>query len=367
MDEQQNPGSKFRFSALDLNLLRIFNAVMAEQSVVGAGRRLKLSPSAVSHGLRRLRSALGDELFVRDGNSIRATAFALEFAPTVHEMMLRLQLALETRGFDPKTSKRRFLISGTDFASATLMPVLLQSLIQQSASVRVEILSASTLDIAHELDAGRIDLALGTFVEIGSRFNSSLLTEIEQVYLTRADHAVQELTLEDLAKYPHVVVRLADTPHTGISPSHIAERGLRRNVHIGDSTTLEGVLSRHGLTRHIAAVVPHPLAIAPIVATSHAIGMLPRHLADATAHLYGLRLHTDPCGRSHLPYSMVWHEQAEADAGIAWLRREINRAARGCMNLAATLPPGCAPLPSNPSATQSLAVRPCPDINPLPR
>ncbi len=324
---------RFRFSALDLNLLRIFDAVMAERSVVAAGRRVLLSPSAISHGLARLRSAVGDELFVRDGASMRPTSFAVEFAPTVRDTLLKLRLALETRGFDPRVSQRHFVVAATDYASALLMPGVIERLVQQDASVCVDVVSLHGMDIAQELDAGRIDLAVGTFVEVASRFRTRLLEEIEQVFVTRRHHPAQTLGIEELAMYPHVVVRLVDTPRSPKPTGASSDRGIRRNVHIGDSTELEGILAKHGLRRTIAALVPHPLAIGPIVAQSNIIGMLPRRLAESAAAAFDLRIHDDPCRKVLWPYSLVWHEQAEADLGVAWLRTKFEEVvAHGASN-----------------------------------
>ncbi|NYT69224.1 LysR family transcriptional regulator [Pusillimonas noertemannii] len=320
---------RVRFSALDLNLLRIFDAVMAERSVVAAGRRVSLSPSAVSHGLGRLRASIGDELFTRDGSTMRPTSFAIELAPAVKDALLRLRLALENRDFDPRQSNRHFVVAGTDYAGALLMPALVKRLVQQNASVCVDVVSLHGMDIAQELDAGRIDLAVGTFVEIPSRFRTELLEETEQVFVTCKDHPAQTLGIHDLATYPHVVVRLVDTPPSTKSGAAATDRGIRRNAHIGDSAGLEGVLAKHGLRRTIAAVVPHPLAIGPIVSQSHVIAMLPRRLAEAAARAFDLKIHDDPCGKVLWPYSLVWHEQADTDIGVAWLRSQLLDAAYG--------------------------------------
>ena len=69
------------FNTLDLNLLRVFQALLEEQSATRAGERLGLTQSAVSHALGRLRASLGDELFERGAAGLQATPRALEMAP----------------------------------------------------------------------------------------------------------------------------------------------------------------------------------------------------------------------------------------------------------------------------------------------
>lgn len=311
-----------RFSALDLNLLRIFDAVINDGSVVAAGSRLSLTPSAISHGLARLRTTLNDDLFVREGAALRPTQFAVEIAPTIHESLLRLKLMLETQGFDPSTSSRRFVVAGTDFTSSIYLPGVLKRIMEQQATVSVDLIASTGMDIVQELDAGRVDLAFGTFVEVGARFRSHMLSEVEQVFVTDKGHPAQSLSFEDLARYPHVVVRLVDRS-APTKQAHVPERGLHRNLHIGDSTVLEGLLAKNGLRRRIAAVVPHPLAVGSIVSGSQAIAMLPRPLAEVAAKAFGLRIHSDPCNEPLWPYSMVWHERTESDGALAWLRSQF--------------------------------------------
>src|SRR5215813_2443551 len=95
---------------LDLNLLRVFDAVMEERSVLRAGQRICLSQSAVSHALARLRDMLGDELFIRTAVGMQPTGRALAMAPLVREAWKSLEAAIEPPKFEPRTSARRFTI-----------------------------------------------------------------------------------------------------------------------------------------------------------------------------------------------------------------------------------------------------------------
>jgi DNA-binding transcriptional LysR family regulator len=108
---------------LDLNLLRVFDAVARERHVTRAAERLNLSQPAVSNALARLRAALGDELFLRRPGGVEPTALALALAGPVAEMLDRLRDMLEVRApFDPSTSGRVFTVGFSEYAESVLAP-----------------------------------------------------------------------------------------------------------------------------------------------------------------------------------------------------------------------------------------------------
>src|SRR6185369_16257200 len=103
------------FSSLDLNLLRVFDAVMEERSVLRASERVFLSQSAVSHSLARLREMLNDELFIRTSAGMQPTSRALTMAPLIREAWKSLQAAIELPKFEPRNSTRTFTVAVSDF------------------------------------------------------------------------------------------------------------------------------------------------------------------------------------------------------------------------------------------------------------
>src|SRR2546423_3173705 len=116
------------FNALDLNLLRVFEALMQERSATRAGERLGLTQSAISHALNRLRYVLQDELFVRGPDGMQPTERAAEIAPRLRQGLLQLQLALAPADFVPERSDRRFTITCTEYGGAALIPGLIARL-----------------------------------------------------------------------------------------------------------------------------------------------------------------------------------------------------------------------------------------------
>src|ERR1700704_7803 len=106
----------------DLNLLRVFNVVMEEQSVLRASQRVCLSQSAVSHALARLRGMLDDELFIRTPTGMRPTARALTMAPLIREAWRSLEAAIGTPNFEPSKSAKRFTIAASELVTTLMVP-----------------------------------------------------------------------------------------------------------------------------------------------------------------------------------------------------------------------------------------------------
>src|SRR5262245_43297166 len=109
---------------LDLNLLRVFDAVFEEGGVTRAGARLGLTQSAISHALNRLRYMLGDELFLRRSKGMQPTARARVIGPQVRMALEQLQSALATEDFEPAVSERQFTFAAAPYVCALLTPSL---------------------------------------------------------------------------------------------------------------------------------------------------------------------------------------------------------------------------------------------------
>ena len=107
---------------LDLNLLKVFDAIMAERSLTKAARQLALTQPAVSNALRRLRESLGDELLVRKGRQLEPTARALDLWQAVRSALQQLQTALVPSVFDPATASTTFVLTMADATAAELRP-----------------------------------------------------------------------------------------------------------------------------------------------------------------------------------------------------------------------------------------------------
>src|SRR3954454_25173177 len=111
----RQPNQTVRFDSLDLNLLRVFEALMEERSATRAGAKLGLTQSSISHALNRLRYVLKDELFFRSPDGLHPTDRAAVIAPLLRDGLLQLQLGSAPSEFAPERSARRFTITCTEY------------------------------------------------------------------------------------------------------------------------------------------------------------------------------------------------------------------------------------------------------------
>src|SRR5258708_1978359 len=176
------------WGVFDLNLLIVFDAVMQERSVTGAGRRIGLSQPAMSHALNRLRHTLKDELFVRTPEGMVPTPRAETLAQPLRNALSEMQLALEPTAFDPSASDRRFALAVNNYSAIVLVPPLVAAISAAAPSVRLDFRPSGTLDIADRLDRGDLDVALGTIDTSGERFSTASLLEDKFVLVMRRGH-----------------------------------------------------------------------------------------------------------------------------------------------------------------------------------
>lgn len=147
----------------DLNLLKVFDAVMAERSLTSAAHQLALTQPAVSNALRRLRETLGDELLVRQGRNLVPTPRAQELWPAVRDTLLRLQTAIAPNVFDPASASTTFVLTMADATAAELMPPLVDLITKRAPDVSLRVVPLTTRDPRRLLDEGHADLAIGNF------------------------------------------------------------------------------------------------------------------------------------------------------------------------------------------------------------
>src|SRR5262245_23131608 len=127
-------------SRVDLNLLILFETVREERHVGRAAQRLNLTPSAVSHGLGRLRQLLNDPLFLRTPKGVVPTARATELATPITDILARVRSVISTAApFDPTRSTRRFTLGASDAASAVFLPPLLAGLRQAAPGIEISL------------------------------------------------------------------------------------------------------------------------------------------------------------------------------------------------------------------------------------
>jgi LysR family transcriptional regulator, mexEF-oprN operon transcriptional activator len=282
----------------DLNLLVVFDVLMAERSVTRAAERLGRTQSAVSHSLSRLREQFGDPLLTKGGARMQPTALALDLIEQARPMLGGIQRVLSPQHmFDPRTSSRVFRLAAPDFMLA-LFTGLMTRLREEAPGVGLEWTAArepALFDVAE----GLIDIAI---VPSELRWPQGVSGEAVGALgwrcFGRGGHpAFREWSVESWARWPHLMVRVGDAV---TSPVDVAT-------------------SAAGLVRRVAGWVPNFCAVAPVLAGSDLLSTLPA-LAMAEARLaYGLDSMEVPFALSPLPHAMVWCSGRSRDAGLNWL------------------------------------------------
>src|SRR6202043_3506129 len=120
--------STIQIRMIDLNLFRVFDAMMLHRSVRKASQILSVTPSAVSHALSRLRQSIGDELFIPTESGMQPTQRALQLASGVREGLEKLERALTRKDAVATEAPRTFRIGATDYPCMVVLPSLVKRL-----------------------------------------------------------------------------------------------------------------------------------------------------------------------------------------------------------------------------------------------
>ena len=313
--------------ALDLNLLRVFDALIEARSATRAGERLGLSQSAISHALGRLRYVLKDELFVRGPDGMHATPRAAEIAPRLRQGLLQLELALAPSDFVAASTDRRFTFTCTEYAGAVILPALVARLRVEAPRADIRVLP-SNLGVAESLRAGRADLAIGSYRRLPEWAASESLMRDSRVWVISADHpaAAEDMTLERLAALPHLVISATGEDERAID-GYVIDHGLERMVTRSDAGVLQGVLAARGLRRQVAVTTPHFLAAFVSIANSDIAALLPRRLAEAFGERFRLRLIDPPYPSPSFEVQSIWHREFGEQPALTWVRKLLREVA----------------------------------------
>jgi DNA-binding transcriptional LysR family regulator len=313
------------FSSFDLNLLRVFDAIMEERSVLRASQKVFLSQSAVSHSLARLRELLDDELFIRTTTGMQPTARAMAMAPLVRDALRSLESAIDSPKFEPAISLKRFTVAANDFTTMVIAPHLLRIVEAEAPSVDLAIKPVTRIDLAEQLDLGRIDLALGTFSGSPNRFRSQSLFEYDDVLIASSALKLEELTLEALARLSIVVVSFGGDQEGAID-GYLSERGLARRSEMYDRAAFEAAYAGADNPPRIAVSLPHFLALPAFLEGATHAAIVPRPLGQSFARSLPIAVHELPYPTTRLAVTALWHERHEGDASQSWLHEVVRRA-----------------------------------------
>lgn len=297
----------------DLNLLVTLDVLLQEGSVAGAARRLRLSPSAMSRALARLRAATGDPLLVRSGRGLVPTPRAAELRTRVGTIVRDAENALgPAETLDLGTLDRTFTLRTGDGFVETFGPALISDVAKTAPKVRLRFVSRSEWGNA-PLREGAVDFETAVLREsTGPELKAQALFHDRFVGIVRAGHPL---------------LRSAVTPE-----SYAAARHVEVSAHSGQAPgPADAALAALGRTRHVAVVVGGFSAALALVRAMDLVATVPeRHTAGLRDGLLTFEL---PMAMPEITVSLVWHPRFGADPGHRWLRDRIldacSRAIRG--------------------------------------
>jgi DNA-binding transcriptional LysR family regulator len=312
--------NKTDLSRIDLNLLVLFEIVSQERHVGRSAERLHLSPSAISHGLGRLRTLLGDPLFLKTPKGVVPTERALQLAPSVAEILARIRGVVSTATpFDPRHSTRRFVIGAPDGISSVVLPPLLETLREVAPGVDVgirQLLPVQGFTVPHlawrnalkELEDRTMDIAIIPFDDIPVRFHKQKLYEEEFVIAVRKGHSFQRnATLKRYCAMEHLVVS-----------------------HTGDVSGFVDVeLAKRGLTRRVALTVPNFIFALSVLADTEMVSAVPRRFVEIHGARFDVVAVQAPLPLPRFSINVVLPKVAMMDAGLAWLVRLLGQLQTG--------------------------------------
>jgi DNA-binding transcriptional LysR family regulator len=307
------------FRTLDLNLLRVFDEVMAERNLTRAARNLSITQPAVSNSLRRLRELLGDELVRRAGAGVQPTARAQAMWPAVREALQQLQHTLAPAEFDAASARTTFVLAMADATAAELMPGLIGIVEEEAPGISLRTLPLPTRDPRPLLENESADMAIGYFPALlanlaaAAQSGESLPFETQRLYIgqyvcvMRRGHPLAEapLTLDAFCAARHLLVSFSGRAYGFV-----------------DQTL--GALGRE---RRIVATVNQFFTAGRVVAGSDLLTVLPRHFIGTTGYADQLVLRDLPLEQPLVHVDAIWHRRAQFGHAHEWLRASLVRAA----------------------------------------
>jgi DNA-binding transcriptional LysR family regulator len=295
------------FRTLDLNLLKVFEALMTEGSVTRAANALMMTQPAVSNALARLRDALGDPLFVRSGTGIRPTQRAVALWDPIGDALESVRGALDEKVFDSQRTQTEFSLSMSDYVASMVMPRLLNRFAEMAPTARIRTVPNTILGIADQLEDNRVDCVLSVYVNEAQHpalIRSRSLWTVDYACFMRRGHplaASKRLSTRSFLNAKHVDVSLAG-----------------RTL-----PTYDQFLASRGLSRNLVSIVNHYGAAYEIVRQSDLIGVLPRDLRGQSRHAPLLHAMPLPLEAPPRVVSLFWHQRNDTVPAQRWLRETL--------------------------------------------
>lgn len=286
--------------SIDLNLLVIFDALMAERHVTRAALRIPMSQPAMSNALARLRHVFKDDLFIRSGGTMEPTPRAVELGESVRQILRQTErLMMSDVGFDPATAEREFTARMSDLIGFLVLPRILKALSTQAPRITLDILHMSPERTVKALETDQLDFGLSMQLRHTANICSEPLFSDQMVCVMRAGHALAEgeLTLARFLQAEHLRVAMSPT----------------------DIRFVDNVLADKGYARKVVTKVPHWLLVPPILQESNLVAVISGKLATRFVSS-DLAVRPLPFESEPFSWDIYWHRRNNNSPAHKWIR-----------------------------------------------
>ncbi len=286
---------------IDLNLFIVFDAIYCEGNITKAANVLNLSQPAVSHALAKLRNHFDDPLFTRQGNQMRPTAVAKNVIADVREALHQLQVSLvQSRQFDPSTSRKHCKISLHTSLEASYLPKLMKRIMKEAPQLNLNSTRMRRNELENRLASGDIDLAVDILLPVGEQILHTQIEKDELVVVACKSHyaITKTLSLDTYLDQSHILVS-SRTSGPGIEDFELGRLGLQRKV---------------GLR------CQHLFSACRVVANSEMLLTLPKSAAKMFSQVLDITLHPLPVNLPSIDVHLYWHRNVDKDPANKWLR-----------------------------------------------
>jgi DNA-binding transcriptional LysR family regulator len=313
---------------LDLNLLRIFLILWDERSVSRAAAKVHITQSAMSHSLKRLRVMLDDDLFDRSPQGLKPTPYAISLERRVRRALRQVEIAVEPPEFNPLESDRSFVIATGPHNCAILVPHILTTAKREAPAIKIKVVQLSPL-LGMQMEAGAVDLAIGTFDQWPSTVNGTTLYREDMVWVGRTGLRFDAPVSDEM---------LRNMDRVEISSAELS-------VRIGDRETVQPRTTLRPQDGVVSSSPPLPPSRAAeitvydnrtameIVARSDMIAILPRSAVRRYGEAIGVSIIATDLIPASTSVSMVWSQQQSETAGHQWFTCLIENATANMVDI----------------------------------
>lgn len=294
------------WKSVDLNLLVAFSVLFDCQSVSVAADKMHVSQSAMSHSLARLRTLLGDPLYERHGHKMLPTERAMTIAPLVASLLNQITTELlSPQQFSPQQFQGVCRIGLTDYAEYIFAAKLFDAIKAQAPHAQVSLVNVNRSNYVRIEEEQKLDLIVGSFNQLDSRFSSQLLYTEQHVCMY--DSAQVALSS------PITMAEYSQVEHALVSPDGVLGSGI-------DKT-----LALHGLTRRVAVASSNFLTVRQLLSDRKLLAIVPEKMARISSGFSDrLTIAKPPIDVGDFDISMIWLTRHHGQEKSRWLRSLVS-------------------------------------------